>query len=159
MASSNSTRNGLLAREHLMGLVVVALPYADFRSTLDLHKATPKNLVPKLFHGQTQSTCLGGRRSLCFAKIPCAVKIVRFPAAMAASSRLSLHPRTPRICPGETERYIIYIRMEEPGRFHDATLVRTRQPVRNGGAAFPVAHEKGRDLRCEFFRLAFPSRV
>jgi hypothetical protein len=37
----------------------------------------------------------------CFAKIPCALKIVRFPAAMAASSRSSLHPRTPRICPGE----------------------------------------------------------
>ena len=54
-----------------------------------------------------------------------------------------------------------YIRMEEPGRFHDATLVRIRQPDRTGGAALPVADEKGRDrrLRCEFFRLAFPSRV
>jgi hypothetical protein len=41
----------------------------------------------------------------CFAKIPCALKIVRFPATMAASSRSSLHPRTPRICPGEPERY------------------------------------------------------
>jgi hypothetical protein len=51
--------------------------------------------------------------------------------------------------------------MEEPGRFHDATLVRIRQPDRTGGAALPVADEKGRDrlLRCEFFRLAFPSRV
>src|SRR6266853_882180 len=45
------------------------------------------------------------RRILCFAKIPCALKIVRFPATMAASSRSSLHPRTPRICPGEPERY------------------------------------------------------
>src|ERR1700730_4411106 len=55
----------------------------------------------------------------------------------------------------------IYIRMEELGRFHDATSVRIRQPDRTGGAALPVAHEKGRDLRlwCEFFRLAFPSRV
>jgi hypothetical protein len=42
---------------------------------------------------------------LCFAKIPCALKIVRFPATMAASSRSSLHPRTPRICPGEPQRY------------------------------------------------------
>jgi len=55
----------------------------------------------------------------------------------------------------------VYIRMEEPGRFHDATLVRIRQPDRTGGAALPVADEKGRDrrLRCEFFRLAFPSLV
>ena len=51
--------------------------------------------------------------------------------------------------------------MEEPGRFHDATLVRIRHPDRTGGVAFPVAHEKGRDLRlwCEFFGLVFPSRV
>ena len=51
--------------------------------------------------------------------------------------------------------------MEEPGRFPDATLVRIRQPDRTGGAALPVAHEKGRDLRlwCEFFRLVFSSRV
>jgi len=51
--------------------------------------------------------------------------------------------------------------MEEPGRFHDATLVRIRQLVRTGAAALPVAVEKERDrrLRCEFFRLAFPSRV
>ena len=36
-----------------------------------------------------------------------------------------------------------------------------RQPDRTGGAALQVAHDKGRDLRlwCEFFRLAFPSRV
>jgi hypothetical protein len=51
--------------------------------------------------------------------------------------------------------------MEEPGRFHDAALVRIRQPDRTGGGALPVADEKGRDrlLRREFFRLAFPSRV
>ena len=36
---------------------------------------------------------------LCFARIPCALKMVRFTAAMAASSRSSLHPRTPRFCP------------------------------------------------------------
>jgi hypothetical protein len=55
----------------------------------------------------------------------------------------------------------VCIRMEEPGRFHDAALLRIRQPDRTGGAALPVADEKGRDrlLRCEFFRLAFPSRV
>jgi hypothetical protein len=51
--------------------------------------------------------------------------------------------------------------MQEPERFRDATLVRIRQPHRTGGAALPVAHEKGRDLRLwwEFCRLAFPSRV
>jgi len=49
---------------------------------------------------------------LCIAKIPCALKIVRFPATMAASSRSSLHPRTPRICPGEPERYTcVYIKV------------------------------------------------
>src|SRR5882672_7902872 len=70
---------------------------------------------------------------VCFAKIPCALKIVRFPATMAASSRSSLHPRTPRICPGEPQRYTcIYIRMEEPGRLHDAALVQIRQPDRTG---------------------------
>jgi hypothetical protein len=55
----------------------------------------------------------------------------------------------------------VYIRMEEPGPFRDATLLRIRQPDRTGGAALPVADEKGRDLllRREFFRLAFPSRV
>src|SRR5258708_5829784 len=100
--------------------------------------------------------------SLCFAKIPCTLKIVRFPATLAASSRSSLHPRTPRICPREPERYTcIYIRMEEPVRFHVAPLVRIRQPDRTGGAALPVADEKGRNrrLRCESFRLVFPSLV
>ena len=50
--------------------------------------------------------------------------------------------------------------MPEPGRFHDATLVRIRQPDRTGGVTLPVAHDRGRDLRlwCEFFRLALPSR-
>jgi hypothetical protein len=33
------------------------------------------------------------------------LKIVRFPATMAASSRSSLHSRTPRTCPGQPERY------------------------------------------------------
>jgi hypothetical protein len=49
--------------------------------------------------------------------------------------------------------------MEEPDVFRDTRLARIRQPDRTGGAALPVAHEKGRDLRlwCEFFRLAFPS--
>jgi hypothetical protein len=53
------------------------------------------------------------------------------------------------------------MRMEEPGRLHDATLVRITQPDRTGGAALQVAHEKGRDLRrwCELFCLVFPSRV
>src|SRR5258705_11418568 len=55
--------------------------------------------------------------------------------------------------------YLCIYKMEEPGRFRDATLVRIRQLVRAGGAALPLAHEKPGDLRlwCEFFRLAFPS--
>ena len=44
--------------------------------------------------------------------------------------------------------------MEEPGRFHDATLVRIRQLVRSGGAALPVADEKGRTRRMGKHKLA-----
>src|SRR6266404_5938305 len=54
---------------------------------------------------ETKTDIAPTKRRLCFAKIPCALKIVRFPATMAASSRSSLHPRTPRICAGEPERY------------------------------------------------------
>jgi hypothetical protein len=63
--------------------------------------------------------------------------------------------------PGNPSGIPVYMRMEESGRFHDATLVRIRQLDRTGGAALPVADEKGRDRRlwCEFFHLAFPSRV
>jgi len=55
----------------------------------------------------------------------------------------------------------VYIRMEEPGRFHDATLVRIRQPDRTGGAALPVAPLNGPDpkLRIEFCRQVSPSQV
>ena len=42
------------------------------------------------------------RAQLCFAKILSALKIARFPAATAVPSRLSLHPRAPRISPGRT---------------------------------------------------------
>jgi hypothetical protein len=72
-------------------------------------------------------------------------------------------PRPPRFSRGEApaRRTCIYRRMREPGRFRDPTLVRIRQPDRTGGAALPVVHEKGRDLRlwCDFFRPAFPSPV
>src|SRR5713226_5687356 len=99
--------------------------------------------------------------ALCFAKIPCALKIVRFPATMAASSRSSLHLERQESVPVNPSGIPVYIRMEEPGRLHDAASVRNRQPDRAGGAALPVADEKGRDrrLQCEFFRLAFPSLV
>src|SRR6267154_4929825 len=39
---------------------------------------------------------------LCFAKILFALRMARFPAATAGPSRLSLHPRAPRIYPGGT---------------------------------------------------------
>ena len=98
---------------------------------------------------------------LCFAKIPCALKIVRFPATMAASSRSSLHLERQESVPVNPSGIPVYISMEEPGRLHDAASVRIRQPDRAGAAALPVADEKGRDrrLQCEFFRLAFPSLV
>jgi hypothetical protein len=59
----------------------------------------------RLFRAQRVRRETDGALMLCFAKILCAPKIVRFPAAMAASFRSSLHPRTPRIYPGEPERY------------------------------------------------------
>ena len=45
---------------------------------------------------------IGFSAPLCFAKILCALKIVRFPAATAVPSRLSLRPRAPRFSPGGT---------------------------------------------------------
>jgi hypothetical protein len=38
---------------------------------------------------------------LCFARIRSALKIVRFPAATGGLSKLSLHPRAPKIAAGE----------------------------------------------------------
>jgi hypothetical protein len=69
-------------------------------------------------------------------------------------------PSNAKILSGGTRAVYLYIRMEEPGRFHDATLVRIRQLDRTGGAALPVADEKGRDRRqrCEFFQVAFVNR-
>ena len=86
---------------------------------------------------------------LCFAKIVYALKIARFPVATDVPSGLSLHPPSAKILSRGNPRavYLYISRMEEPGRFHDATLVRIRQPDRTGGAALPVAHGKGRDLR------------
>src|SRR5437899_12891996 len=56
-------------------------------------------------------------------------EMARFLAATAVPSRLSLHPRAPGICPREPRAAYLYIlRMEEPGRFHDATLVRIGRP-------------------------------
>ena len=56
-------------------------------------------------------------------------EMARFLAATAVPSRLSLHPRAPGICPREPRAaYLYMLRMEEPGRFHDATLVRIGRP-------------------------------
>jgi hypothetical protein len=91
-------------------------------------------------------------------QIVCAPKKAQFPAATAVLSRLSLHPSSTKNLSRRNPRGIrVYIRMAEPGRFHDATLVRIRQPHRTDGAALPVVRGKGRDLRlwCEFCRLAF----
>src|SRR5258708_120257 len=84
------------------------------------------------------------------------------PCSDGSSIQVIPSPSRDKNLPEERPRGIpVYIRMEEPGRFHDTTLVRIRQPDRTVGVALPVAHEKGRGLRlwCEFFRLAFPSPV
>ena len=80
----------------------------------------------------------------------CPIQVIPSPSSAKILSRRNARPA-----------YMYTLRIEEPGRFRDATLVRIRQPDRTGGAALPVAHEKGRDLRlwCEFCRLAFPFRV
>jgi hypothetical protein len=84
------------------------------------------------------------RRSLCFAKILSALKIARFPVATAVPSRLSLHPRTPRISPGATAaRYACVYKDGGTGRFRDATLVRIRQPDRTAGTTV-VRQNSGR---------------
>ncbi len=75
---------------------------------------------------------------LCFAKILCARKIVRFPVATTVPSRLSLTPERQNSLPDDRPRGV-------PVYFRDATLVRIRQPDRTGGAALPVAHEKRRN--------------
>ena len=100
--------------------------------------------------------------TLCFATILSALKIARFPGATLAHPRYPCTVERQEALPEERPRRIpVYIRMEEPRRFRDATLVRIKQPDRTGGAALPVAHKKGRDLKlcCEFCRLVFPSRV
>jgi hypothetical protein len=68
-------------------------------------------------------------------QIVCAPKIARFPAATAVPSTLSLHPRASRFSPRAA--YMHVVRMEEPGRSHDASLARIRQPDHTGGAALP----------------------
>jgi hypothetical protein len=72
------------------------------------------------------------------AKILCALKIARFPAATAAPSRLSLPPRAPRICPGEPARYTcIYKDGKIDGR-------RPRRACRVGLVLAPDADAPGR---------------
>jgi hypothetical protein len=62
--------------------------------------------LPRPFSGLIQvSHAQNAVHRVCFAKSPCALKIGRFPGAMAASSRLPLHPKAPRICPRGPERY------------------------------------------------------
>ena len=46
---------------------------------------------------------------VCFAKILCALKIARFPAATAVPSRFSLHPREPRISRRNARAVYLYI--------------------------------------------------
>jgi hypothetical protein len=98
--------------------------------------------------------------ALCFAKILCALKIA-IPCRDGCPILIPSPSSAKNLSLGTPSGIPVYMRMEEPGRFHDATSVRIRQPDRTGGAALPVVREKGRGLRlwCEFFRLAFPSRV
>src|SRR5467141_432689 len=86
--------------------------------------ANPRWGAPRI-HGELLKLGIqisqGTVAKLCFATILSALKIARFPAATAVPSRLSLHPRAPRISPGRTPAVYLYIvRMQEPGRFRDA---------------------------------------
>jgi len=66
-------------------------------------------------------------------------------------------PSRAKNLPEERPRGIpVYIRMEEPGRFRDATSVRIRQPDRIGGAALPVAVPRQNSIRDE--NRAIPCR-
>jgi hypothetical protein len=57
-------------------------------------------------------------RTVCFVTILSALKIARFPAATGVPSRLSLHPRAPRISPGGMPRGIpVYIGWRNPDVF------------------------------------------
>src|ERR1700738_904450 len=86
-------------------------------------------------------------RSPVLRQIVCVLKIAQFPAATAVPSRLSLHPRAPRISPGRTPAQYTCIYKDGGTRtFPRRCLVRIRQPDRTGGAALPVAREKGRQL-------------
>ena len=67
--------------------------------------------------------------ALCFAKIPCALKVAQFPAAAA-------HPGYPftlerqESLPEERRRNMpAYARMEEPGRFGDAAWFGLSSPI------------------------------
>jgi universal stress protein A len=74
-------------------------------------------------------------------QIVCARKIARFPVATAVPCSYPFTLERHDSLPGEhPRRTCIYLRMEEPGRFRDPSLIRTRQPDRTGGAALPIAH-------------------
>ena len=74
---------------------------------------------PRPGHDEFVSACVV---SLCFAKILCALKITRFPPETAVPSRLSFTLERQESVPGNPSGISVYIRMEEPGRFHDADV-------------------------------------
>jgi hypothetical protein len=66
-------------------------------------------------------------------------KLGKYENAAEALKKAIVQGMPPRSCIYGVAAYIAYIRMEDPRRFRDATLVRIRQPHRIGGAAFPGA--------------------
>src|SRR5260370_17206775 len=78
--------------------------------------------------------CMRTEKSSIPCRDGCPVQVIPSP-----SSAENLSRRNPR-------GIRVYIRMAELGRFHDATLVRIRQPYRTGVPALQVLLAKGRDL-------------
>jgi hypothetical protein len=61
----------------------------------------------------------------------CPIQVIPSPSSAKILSRRNARPA-----------YMYTLRIEEHGRFRDATLLRIRQPDRTGGAALPVARER-----------------
>jgi len=92
----------------------------------------------------------GSAQVLCFAKIPCAPKNSAIPCRDDCLIQVISSPSNAKNLSGEPERYTLYIlRMEELRRFHNATLVRIRQPI------VPVVQPSESHMRKDVTSLAF----
>src|ERR1700680_4047439 len=103
-----NTRRFLLHGQH------VESPDSHFAASQKLYYT---GLLYNVSHGSHNQRHRKTSDTPCFAKILCALKIARFPGTMAVASRLSLHPRAPRICPGEPELYTCIYKGRNPDVF------------------------------------------